>query len=134
MRGIECSKCKNIYEITQINNKNKFLDENIKNEDDGDENYMAMYICRICGNTSKIIPETKIITRPSNDIIKKYYPINKNKINDPTYPVTRNYICPNKECESHKNIKKKEAIFYRIPSTYEIQYICKICETVWNNS
>ena len=135
-----CSKCNNIYEITQINDSN-INESNIyvlQNKSDPDlkkfDNIIpkGIYICRICGHKSSITPGTVLFVRPSKQIVKTYSPININKIYDPTFPVTRNYICPNEKCDSHNDSSKREAIFYRIPTTYDIQYICKTCTTVWS--
>lgn len=134
-----CSKCYNIYEITQINysddSTNEIYNQNTITTDQKKHDIPSLkgvYICRICGHKSRITPGTIIFMRPSEQIIKTYNSINTNKIYDPTYPVTRNYICPNSDCESHKNPAKREAIFYRISTTYDVQYICKTCTTVWS--
>lgn len=132
-----CSKCNNIYEISQSNTSDDSTNE-LNNQENyqpnkyNNTNIKAKYICRICGHKATIIPGTILFARPSEQIVKKYCPINTNKIYDPTYPVTRNYICPNTVCESHKDPTKREAIFYRIPTTYDVQYICKTCTFTWN--
>lgn len=136
-----CSKCNNIYEITQINYSDDSINEIHNQQNNSTTNdqkkydvssLKGVYICRICGHKAIIIPGTTIFVRPSDQIVKTYNSINTNKIHDPTYPVTRNYICPNSICESHKDPTKREAIFYRISTTYDIQYICKTCTFVWN--
>lgn len=128
-----CSKCNNIYEISQTNSLDDSMNEsdNIQNRFNN-TNLKAIYICKICGHKTYINPGTILFVRPSEQIVKKYCPKNINKIYDPTYPITSNYICPDKKCASHNDPTKRQAIFYRIPTTYDVQYICKTCTSVWN--
>jgi len=95
------------------------------------KNLKAFFICSNCGNYEEIKDETLIAG--------KYFEINnKNSdftdyIYDSTLPITRNYICHNKNCDSHKNPEKKQAVFFRDLNSYKIIYICKTCKTSWNN-
>lgn len=114
---IFCSKCHNICEISF----------DLKQKDT--KNNCGIFICKICGEREQIKPNTTILSRPSPNIIKKYMPINPLKINDPTYPLTRNYNCPNNTCITHSKPELKEAIFYRVNSTYDTIYVCKSCKT-----
>ena len=51
---------------------------------------------------------------------------------DNTLPRTKDYICPNTKCESHKNINK-EAIFYRPDkNSYRLEYQCAACRIKWD--
>jgi len=99
--------------------------ENIKNN-------KAYFICSNCGNYEEIQDETLIAG--------KYFESNNKKfdytdyINDSTLPITRNYICYNKNCESHKDPSKKQAVFFRDVNSYKITYICKTCGTIQNNN
>ena len=53
-------------------------------------------------------------------------------IHDQTLPHTRNYVCKNKTCESHKNPEKRDAKWFRPnPSSYAIIYGCVTCGTLW---
>ena len=56
----------------------------------------------------------------------------ENKLEDLTLPRTKDYICPNNKCDSHKNFVEKEAIFYRpFKNSYNLKYVCGQCMTSW---
>lgn len=49
-----------------------------------------------------------------------------------TLPRTHDYICKNILCDTNtKNIKDKEAVFYRDNNTFKINYICGVCFYSW---
>lgn len=90
------------------------------------------YICTNCENTYDLEPNTLLYTFNfgigSNTI-------NQNKtikLTDPILPRTKEYICPNKKCTSHKDLENKEAIWYRSQhNQYNIEYICCTCREKW---
>lgn len=101
------------------------------------ENNLAFYICQNC-KYSEQIPDGEILYSKSflddTNTNTTNIHIDTNIINDPTLPITTNFTCPNKNCESHKNSNLREAVFYRhIPSSFEIRYICKACLFSWIN-
>lgn len=59
------------------------------------------------------------------------------RINDPTLPRTKDYICPNSKCVTNTKsndtnvLTEKEAVFYRSGKEYNIKYICCQCNTQW---
>ena len=53
------------------------------------------------------------------------------KCNDPTLPRTKDYICHNAKCISHKNLENKEAIFFREGKSYITRYVCCNCHSNW---
>jgi aspartate carbamoyltransferase regulatory subunit len=55
-----------------------------------------------------------------------------NYVNDNTLPRTKNYNCINQNCSTHINPEIKMAVFYRHKGSYNIRYICKICDKYWN--
>ncbi len=96
----------------------------------------SYFICKNCGQYEEIKPKTMIISRsttlenPSSagyDDIHNY----KNMIHAKYLPHTRNYICPNKKCESYKDDSKRDAVFFRKPNTYQTVYVCTTCESVF---
>lgn len=116
-----CPNCNSIYEIT------KFMDKNNNNK------LTYSYLCNNCGNTNPIKPESIVYTRYSPSITQNYNIHHVNKMHDPTYLNTRNYICPNNKCLSHNDPQYREAVFFRNnKNTYLITYICKHCKTSWN--
>ena len=52
---------------------------------------------------------------------------------DPTLPRTRDYTCKNVNCITHKSKDKKEAVFLRIPKSYNLSYVCTQCNYSWNS-
>jgi hypothetical protein len=48
-----------------------------------------------------------------------------------TLPKTTKYVCPNDDCITHANPKKKEAIFFNEGNSLKSIYICKECNTEW---
>lgn len=90
------------------------------------------FYCRKCGFVNKLNSGT-IVYRGTTEFTNENDNVTFLRKNDSTLPRTKDYICPNKECNSHKNTVDKEAIFYR-PSqnSYELKYLCMLCDTTWN--
>lgn len=90
------------------------------------------FICNNCKYYEKIKSGTMIFKKSSENVSKQYKVENyKVMKNSKILPITREYICPNKECPSHKNIKLKEAKFFRINNSFKMKYICMACEYVF---
>ena len=90
---------------------------------------VAYFICKNCQFVTKIDKGSIIYSVKSNT--KKSKKISYRKT-DNTLPRTKDYICPNVTCLSHKN-KIKEAIFYRPDkNSYRLEYECCICNTAWD--
>jgi hypothetical protein len=106
---------------------NQKLDELAINEDG---EVSAYFICEHCFYYEPIKDGTEIINR--NETIQVFDSDDKLKVNlhSKIMQYTRKYICPNKECVSHKDHKKREAIFFRTRG-YNIKYICTACQTVF---
>ena len=92
----------------------------------------SYFYCKSCGYNEKI-PNRKFIFSRGNENKNESYNYNYiNLINDNTIPRTKNYNCINPNCSTHKNPKTKLAIFYRHNGSYNIRYICKICNKFWD--
>ena len=108
----------------------EIVDKKFKDINDVSFN-LAYFICNNCQFVTKLENGTKVYEVS----MKAKYTQNENlenKINDFTLPRTKDYICPNKKCASHKNTSDKEAIFYRAyKNSYNLRYVCGICETSW---
>ena len=93
----------------------------------------AYFICKNCGTYEQIIQGTlvmsKLSTEGNHDFIDNTN--YKNMIHVKTLPITRNYICPNDKCSSHKEHEKREAVFFRMGTQYRIRYVCKTCQISW---
>jgi hypothetical protein len=61
----------------------------------------------------------------------------KIRLNDPTLPRTKDFICPNSKCVTNTKsddinvLVNKEAVFYRSGKEYNIKYICCQCNAQW---
>jgi hypothetical protein len=105
-------------------NKNKQLD-NVINKD-------SYYYCKSCGHTEIIPPKQFIFSRgdEKNDDFYNYR--FRNYIHDNTLPRTKKYNCINDNCATHENPSLKLAVFYRQKKSYNIRYICTVCNNFWN--
>lgn len=96
----------------------------------------AYYYCNNCGHHNNIPNETTIFNL-KDKIIDKEIITNTylNLKNDNTLPFTKRYNCINKDCSTHKNPETKKAVFYRQnKNTYNLKYICTICNYYWSNN
>lgn len=91
---------------------------------------MAYFICKNCGYSEKMKPGTLIFSKVSSDISQSYKTedIKTMKYSD-ILPKTRKYKCPNSKCESHTDLNKREASFFRMNNTHRVKYICHACDT-----
>jgi hypothetical protein len=93
------------------------------------------YECKNCKSRFELSANT-IIQSINYDIDKNiniYIPP-EIRCADPTLPRTKNYICPNQNCKSHKDLINKEAIWYRTDHNgvnYYIEYVCCMCKKAW---
>lgn len=97
----------------------------------------AYFMCTNCGNHEPIKSNTLIINKTyteevgdDDDIdnsIEKY----KKMVHNDILPITRNYICPNKNCKSHSDHSLRSAKFFRNPSSFRVRYICMECREIW---
>lgn len=150
-----CSKCDNIYDVALINKRidydvtptsvsetetetdveaDKPVSKKQNNEENDDVNAtMEFFRCDNCGHNEPLPEDTIIITKSSTRKIYEHYDKERcrHMINIKTLPLTRNYVCHNASCESHKDHSKREAVFFRVNNTYAVRYICKACLETW---
>ena len=92
----------------------------------------SYFYCKSCGYNEKI-PNKKFIFSRGNENKNEIVNYNfMNYVNDYTLPRTKNYNCINQNCLTHINPEIKMAVFYRHKGSYNIRYICKICDKYWN--
>ena len=89
-----------------------------------------------CNNCNNIQPIKKTILLYNLNIEdKNTFPktLENNEFicNDPILPRTHDYTRKNPNCITHKNIKSKEAVFYKEKNTYKVIYICAVCYFSW---
>ena len=65
------------------------------------------------------VAETK--SKEDNKLISK----------NPILPRTKDYMCKNINCITHKDDTNKEAVFYKANNSYNVTYVCSICYNSW---
>jgi len=96
------------------------------------EHNLAYFKCNNCGYHEKIKPKTLIFSRINNDKIQDIVVEDYSyMIYDHTLPRTKEYQCSNSKCETHKKPALKEAVFFRASKSYQLIYICTVCQTTW---
>lgn len=117
-----CSVCNNMYYLR--------IDEKNPNKLD--------YYCRNCGNEDKLLAHDNMCI--SKTFIKKNdqsfnHIINEYTKLDPTLPRVNTILCPNPECETNTQNKKREIIYIRYDDTnMKYVYLCSECSTIWQTN
>jgi len=99
-----------------------------------DDSINAYYVCSNCTYSKGIESGSIIMSKNGiSNTLELYinYDKLKNKIYSKVLPITKNFICINDKCESHKDPKKREAVFYRIGRSLQVWYTCKACQKYW---
>ena len=92
---------------------------------------LAYFLCKNCQFITKMNEGTSIYKVSLNN--NKYEDNIDIRSKDNTLPRTKDYICPNDKCNSHKNKTEKEAVFYRPDkNSYRLEYNCCICNIRWD--
>lgn len=103
-----------------------------------DETLSAFRICKNCSYFEKLIGRNLVLSRMSSETsISGIVDLSKYRymIHDKTLPHTRDYVCKNEICESHKNHEKRNAVWFRpILNYYSTYYGCVTCGEIWNIS
>jgi len=92
------------------------------------------FFCNNCGFQENI---TKSIKLYEENFKKKNHNITsindlKLLVHDQTLPRTKDYMCKNINCITHKDPSNKESIYYKNNNSYKLNYVCVICYTQWN--
>ena len=136
LKNTKLSEIKEFQELDK--NKKNLVQEKLTEK--LDNNISAHWICKNCLFTKPIDKGTQILSRISSEIttissvstsenLDKF----KNKAYSKILPLTRNYNCVNKNCDTYKKNVPKEAVFYRIYGTMQTWYTCRICNNYWKN-
>lgn len=93
----------------------------------------AFYHCAICSYSKPIEPGMLIASRIGSSSENTYMNIDKmkNRIYNSVLPYTRKYICTNKNCVSHTDFSKREAVMFRNGNSVQIWYTCCACQSSW---
>jgi len=93
-------------------------------------------VCKTCGKKFRLIPGSIVdtLTVKHSEMITDEEP--KIRKHDNTCFRTKNYICTNLKCitntdKSEKVQRAKEAIFYKLGSVHNVNYVCTICDAHW---
>jgi citrate lyase gamma subunit len=95
----------------------------------GGDTKVAYLICYNCGYNEEIKDDTLIFSKTTPNISKMYTTDNHNMKYSKIIPRTVKYVCPNDKCETHKKPEKKKAVFFRQNNSYNIKYVCLVCDT-----
>jgi hypothetical protein len=115
---------------------NRILEKNPKHKPLKSNQYStkeSYFYCKSCGYNEKILNKKFIFSRGNENKNELYNYNFLNFVNDNTLPRTKNYNCINIKCTTHKNPSEKMAVFYRHLDSYNIRYICMVCNNYWNN-
>jgi predicted RNA-binding Zn-ribbon protein involved in translation (DUF1610 family) len=103
-----------------------------------DNEHKANFKCTNCEYTEPIMNHTLIISRSNEidnsveDTGKCKVNIYKNMVNDATVPHTRNYVCPNENCKSHKDFALRDAIWFKPRlHSYKKIFVCTACNQLF---
>lgn len=88
------------------------------------------FICYRCGFNKLILSGTVLYKKNYSSQSDIFRNISLYKYNN-TYPRTKLYVCKNDKCPSHTNNEIKEAILIKDKNTYELLYLCAICDEFW---
>jgi len=102
-----------------------------------DDSLNAFYVCKNCSHSERLTKRTNVLNKMYIGSVSGYNNVDMYKyyVHDKTLPHTRDYVCRNKSCDTHKNPDKKDAKWFRTnQSSYTTYYVCTVCETVWNIS
>jgi len=109
-----CEQCNNILYFIEESNK-------------------LYMICKTCGSKEESFEQ--LIEKT---VYKNVNQLNTENINyyryDPTLSRTKQKICPNIDCISHKDKTLQEVVFYNEPISMILIYICINCNTEWKYS
>tara|TARA_B100001093_G_scaffold260939_2_gene249347 strand:+ start:2580 stop:3122 length:543 start_codon:yes stop_codon:yes gene_type:complete len=136
---------KNLNEYKAIFNKND-LEKNKKYQklNQNDKNKLNLLFksniseadlsCSNCGYKKQIEETVKLYEFNVMDNTKTVNTLEDNKLLtlDPILPRTRDYVCKNVNCITHKDPNIREAVFMKIPKSYNLTYICCVCHYSWN--
>lgn len=93
----------------------------------------AYYYCGICSYAKVIEPGMLVASRVGLESTNMYMNSDKlkNRVHNSILPYTRNYICTNKNCASHNDHSKREAVMFRTGNSVQIWYTCCACQSSW---
>src|SRR5271154_2498044 len=128
----------NKKDLKKLMSQIKVLDKNFFTEDEPDKTdekigkNVVYFICKFCKNYKPIKPTTLVYSKNYNTAVVEVSDYTY-AIYDPTLTRTKNYICKNPKCKTHKDASLKEAVLTK-NATDQIVYVCCACSTNWPNA
>ena len=100
------------------------------------ENLEKNEVVLVCNDSVKeefYLPDYKLYNLNLEDKNNKIRNLEENEFicKDPILPRTHDYSCKNPNCITHKDTKKKEAVFIKDKDSFKIIYICCVCFYSW---
>ena len=94
-----------------------------------------MFNCLNCNNKSSINETIRLYNLDLQGESSNVWSFEDCKIlsQDPILPRTKDYNCKNINCITHKSKDLKEAVFLRMPKSFNLTYICATCYYSWNS-
>jgi len=99
-------------------------------QEDDNVDQTPYYICYQCYFYESIQPGETIYSISLTGDEQQQKEDFSHLIHDPTFLRTNVYICPNKNCETHKKPELRKAIMLHTPQ-YNMRYVCHICYSSW---
>jgi hypothetical protein len=138
-KGIKLSNYKATFSKDEINKNKKY--QKIKYDDKNKFNQIfeelvsssAEFKCNNCNFSKEIVETTLLYQLNMQDKVVKISSLEENELlcKDPILPRTHDYTCKNLNCITHKELKRKEAVFYKDNTSYKVNYICTLCYYNW---
>jgi len=113
--------------------KNFFIETAEESEQNMENTNIAYFFCKYCNYHKPMKPGTIIYSKDHNNDISTESEDYAIMCHNYSLPRTRNYVCPNKKCGTHKNIELREAVLTKNKAD-RIIYICCTCTTNWIES
>ena len=127
------NKLTNNQKTLVINRLLEKIPKNLKqNKSDSSIIKESYFYCKTCGYYEKIPNKQFIFSRGDEKKDDTYNTKFNQYKHDNTLPYSKKYVCINEKCSTHENPKIKMAVFFRIKGSYNIKYICTICDSMWN--
>jgi hypothetical protein len=127
------NKLSNEQKTLVINNILEKMPKLTKTKSNENPTYKKSYFyCKSCGH-NEVIPDKMMIFSKGNENKEDIDNLKYNNYKyDNTLPFTKKYNCINDNCSTHKEPNLKMAVFYRKKNSYNIKYICSVCNSYWN--
>ena len=93
----------------------------------------AEFKCNNCNNIEPIKETVLLYKLNVDEKQQNFRTLEENEFlsKDPILPRTHDYICKNPNCITHKNIKLKQAVFFKDNNSFKVNHICCVCYYSW---